>query len=201
MHTFPDRHFILASGSPRRRELMAMLDVDFEVNTSIRIDERIPEGSVTCAEEVPMYLSQIKSEPYRQLLQPGDVLVTADTVVILDGEVIGKPADAADAELILAKLAGKSHKVVTGVTITTYEGTATSFTETTRVDFSPLTADEISYYVSHYSPLDKAGAYGIQEWIGAAAVKGIDGSFYNVMGLPVNRLYRELKRLLIPRTK
>lgn len=194
MYIFPDKHFILASGSPRRRELMAMLNVNFEVNTSIKVDENIPEDAVINTEDIPVYLSQIKSKPYRNLLQPDDVLITADTVVILDNEVIGKPTDALNAGQILAQLSGRTHKVVTGVTVATPDNDSFSFSETTYVEFSNLSDAEINYYVNQYAPLDKAGAYGIQEWIGAAAVKGINGSFYNVMGLPVNRLYRELKR-------
>lgn len=194
MYIFPDKHFILASGSPRRRELMAMLNVNFEVNTSIKVDENIPEDAVINTEDIPVYLSQIKSKPYRNLLQPDDVLITADTVVILDNEVIGKPTDALNAGQILARLSGRTHKVVTGVTVATPDNDSFSFSETTYVEFSNLSDAEINYYVNQYAPLDKAGAYGIQEWIGAAAVKGINGSFYNVMGLPVNRLYRELKR-------
>ncbi|MDE7388573.1 MAG: Maf family protein, partial [Muribaculaceae bacterium] len=126
-------------------------------------------------------------------LQPDEVLLTADTVVILDGDVIGKPVDADDARRILNRLQGRTHTVVTGVTVAVKGHAPHTFSESTDVEFSPLTPAEIDYYVSRYSPLDKAGAYGIQEWIGAAAVKGMKGSFYNVMGLPVNRIYRELK--------
>ncbi len=185
------KRYILASGSPRRRELMAMLDVDFRVDTSRPVEETVPAGLP--AEEVPAYLSRLKAQPYLADLQADEVLVTADTVVILDGLVIGKPKDAADARLTLAALAGKTHKVITGVSIGRPDGSLTTFSETTEVDFDTLTPEEIDYYVDRYSPLDKAGAYGIQEWIGAAAVKGIRGSFYNVMGLPIHRLYSALK--------
>lgn len=184
------KRYILASGSPRRRELMAMLDVDFRVDTSRPVDEVVPEG--TTAEETPAYLSRLKAQPYMDSLQPDEVLVTADTVVILDGKVIGKPKDADDARATLARLAGKTHKVITGVSIGRPDGLLTTFSEVTEVEFDTLTPAEIDYYVERYSPLDKAGAYGIQEWIGAAAVKGIRGSFYNVMGLPIHRLYRAL---------
>lgn len=184
------KRYILASGSPRRRELMAMLDVDFRVDTSCPVDEVVPEG--TTAEETPAYLSRLKAQPYMDSLQPDEVLVTADTVVILDGKVIGKPKDADDARATLARLAGKTHKVITGVSIGRPDGSLTTFSEVTEVEFDTLTPAEIDYYVERYSPLDKAGAYGIQEWIGAAAVKGIRGSFYNVMGLPIHRLYRAL---------
>lgn len=185
------KRYILASGSPRRRELMAMLDVDFRVDTSRPVEETVPAGLP--AEEVPAYLSRLKAQPYLADLQADEVLVTADTVVILDGRVIGKPKDAADARRTLAALAGKTHKVITGVSIGRPDGSLTTFSETTEVDFDTLTPEEINYYVDRYSPLDKAGAYGIQEWIGAAAVKGIRGSFYNVMGLPIHRLYSALK--------
>ncbi|MCX4331165.1 MAG: Maf family nucleotide pyrophosphatase [Muribaculaceae bacterium] len=184
------KRYILASGSPRRRELMAMLDVDFRVDTSRPVDEVVPEG--TSAEETPAYLSRLKAQPYMDSLRPDEVLVTADTVVILDGKVIGKPKDADDARATLARLAGKTHKVITGVSIGRPDGSLTTFSEVTEVEFDTLTPAEIDYYVERYSPLDKAGAYGIQEWIGAAAVKGIRGSFYNVMGLPIHRLYRAL---------
>lgn len=188
-----DYKYVLASGSPRRRELLAMLNVDFRVDTSRSVDEVVPRG--LSAEQVPAYLSRLKAQPYLPDLKPDEVLITADTVVILDGDVIGKPADEADARRILSRLAGRTHTVVTGVTVSRPGMKPHTFSESTDVEFAPLTAEEIDYYVSHYSPLDKAGAYGIQEWIGAAAVKGMHGSFYNVMGLPVNRLYRELKSL------
>lgn len=188
-----DYKFTLASGSPRRRELLAMLDVDFTVDTSRTVDEVVPEG--LAATEVPAYLSRLKAEPWIGALAPSQILITADTVVILDGEVIGKPKDEDDAITILTRLQGRTHTVTTGVTVMMAGQKPYTFSETTEVDFAPLTDEEISYYVSRYRPFDKAGAYGIQEWIGAVGVKGMRGSFYNVMGLPVNRLYRELKRI------
>ncbi len=186
--------FILASGSPRRRELLAMLDVDFRVDTSRQVDEVVPEGLE--AHLVPPYLSRLKASPYLPDLKDDEVLITADTVVILDGKVIGKPKDADDARAILKRLQGRTHTVVTGVTMAVAGSEPFTFSESTEVEFSGLTTEEIDYYVDRYRPLDKAGAYGIQEWVGAAAVKGMNGSFYNVMGLPVNRLYRELKSFL-----
>ena len=188
-------NFILASGSPRRKELLAMLDLNFRVDISRSVEEIIPDG--TPAEAVPVYLSRLKAAPYLSDLRRDDVLITADTVVILDGEVIGKPVDAVDACAVLAKLSGRTHTVVTGVSIGRQGYPLHTFSEITKVEFAPISASEIAYYVEKYSPLDKAGAYGIQEWIGAVAVKGMTGSFYNVMGLPVNRLYRELKVLEI----
>lgn len=185
------KRYILASGSPRRRELLAMLDLDFRVDTSRSVEEIIPDGLP--AEEVPAHLSRLKATPYLADLAENEVLITADTVVILDGEVIGKPRNAEDAHRILERLAGRTHKVVTGVSIGRSGMPLQTFSDTTEVDFDSLTPEEIDYYVSRYAPLDKAGAYGIQEWIGAAAVKGIRGSFYNVMGLPIHRLYLALK--------
>jgi len=192
MEEILNRRFVLASGSPRRRELLGMLGVDFTVDTSRSVDETIPEGVHLAAEKIPEYLSQVKAEAYRAGVDPGAVLVTADTVVILDGDVIGKPADEADARRMLHRLSGRTHRVVTGVTVVT-GGRSKTFAEMTEVEFAPLSDAEIDFYVDHYRPLDKAGAYGIQEWIGAVAVRGLRGSYYNVMGLPVNRLYRELK--------
>lgn len=186
-----DKTYILASGSPRRRELLAMLGVDFRVDTSRSVEEIVPDG--TPADMVPVILSQIKAEPYLADLKANEVLITADTVVILDDEVIGKPKDAADARRILRRLSGRTHRVVTGVSIGRPGKPLETFAETTEVIFDPLTDEEIDYYVTNFKPLDKAGAYGIQEWIGAAAVKGLNGSYYNVMGLPVHALYRHLK--------
>lgn len=187
-----NRKFILASGSPRRRELLGMLGVDFTVDTSRQVDERIPDGVYIEAEKIPEYLSQVKAEAYLSDLTGDNVLVTADTVVILDGDVIGKPVDEGDARRMLRRLSGRVHKVVTGVTVVSF-GKRKTFSETTEVEFAPISDGEIDYYVDTFHPVDKAGAYGIQEWIGAVAVKGLRGSYYNVMGLPVNRLYRELK--------
>lgn len=185
------KRYVLASGSPRRRELLAMLNVDFRVDTSRPVSEIVPP--TLPAAEVPAYLSRLKAQPYLADLQPDEVLITADTVVILDDRVIGKPADADDARRTLRRLASRTHKVVTGVSIGRPDGSLETFSDTTEVDFDDLTDDEINYYVNNYRPLDKAGAYGIQEWIGAAAVKGIRGSFYNVMGLPIHRLFLALK--------
>ena len=168
---------ILASGSPRRRELLSMLDIDFRVDTSHSVDETVPDG--LSADEVAPYLSRLKAMAYPISAGEHNLVIAADTVVIIDGEVLGKPVDKNDACRMLDCLQGREQKVITG----------------TIVEFAPLSKDEISYYVERYSPLDKAGAYGIQEWIGAAGIKGINGSFYNVMGLPVQRLYAYLKTI------
>lgn len=182
---------ILASGSPRRRELLAMLDIDFTVDTSHPVDETVPEGMK--AEEIPLYLSQLKAAAYPLAEDGNKLIITADTVVILDDMVLGKPEDLRGAADMLAMLQNCTQRVVTGVTIRTSTDSV-SFSAESEVEFGALTPEEIAYYVERYSPLDKAGAYGIQEWIGAAAIRGIRGSFYNVMGLPVHRLYSELKK-------
>lgn len=183
-------NIILASASPRRRQLMEMLGVDFTVARLIDVDESYPESMQACT--VPAYLSKVKADAYQSRMEPGDMLITADTVVILDNEVIGKPSSADDARLMLGRLSGRTHTVVSGVTVRTREREET-FTVTTDVTFATITDEEIDFYVDKFKPLDKAGAYGIQEWIGAVAVKGINGSYYNVMGLPVNHLYHILK--------
>lgn len=181
---------VLGSGSPRRRELLGLLDIEFTVDTGHAIDETVPCGM--SPERVPEYLSRLKAEVFS--LEPGDsrLVITADTVVILDGEVLGKPHDEAAAAGMLRMLSGQVQTVVTGVTVSTVSRRE-SFSAVSTVEFAPLSDEEILYYVGRYRPLDKAGAYGIQEWIGAAAIKGISGSFYNVMGLPVHRLYEALK--------
>lgn len=183
------KRIVLASASPRRRELMKMLSIPFEIAGAVDVDEVYPAD--TPAEKVPEFLSQLKAAAYKPLMDADTVIVTADTVVILDNEVIGKPRDEADACRMIGKLSGRTHRVVTGVTLASKEKQVT-FSVTTEVDFAPLTPEEISYYVGTFHPLDKAGAYGIQEWIGAVGIRGIRGSFYNVMGLPVNRLWNEL---------
>ena len=181
---------VLASNSPRRRELLSELGVDFRVETLPGIDETPPPGLP--AMQVAEYVSKVKAKAYA--LAPNELLITADTVVILGDEVLGKPHDAEQARTMLRHLSGQVHHVVTGVSVTTSQGMQ-SFSAVSAVEFDNLTDDEIDYYVTRYKPMDKAGAYGIQEWIGFIGVKGITGSFYNVMGLPVQRLYSLLKIL------
>ena len=183
-------HIILASNSPRRRELLAGLGIGFEVKTLEGIDESYP-GDLD-PDMISQYISQKKADAYRSLISGNEMVITSDTIVLLDGKVYGKPADEAEACRMLTELSGRTHKVITGVTINTAQRMS-SFHVTTDVTFAPLSADEIEYYVANFRPLDKAGAYGIQEWIGSVGVRGINGSFYNVMGLPVQRLYEELK--------
>lgn len=182
--------FVLASNSPRRRELLSGLGLEYEVRTMQGIDESYPEG--LSMEEIPQYISCKKAAAYT--LEPDELLITADTIVWLDGEVLGKPVDEEDAKQMLRRLSGKTHQVVTGVTLTWADRQHT-FASVSKVTFAPLTEDEIDHYVTHYRPLDKAGAYGIQEWIGYIGVTSIEGSYFNVMGLPVQRLYTEMKKL------
>lgn len=183
-------HIILASQSPRRRELLAGLGIPFEVRV-------LPDVSETYPVELPVsqtaeYIAVEKAEAYRGMMAADDLVITADTVVICGQEVLGKPHDAADAGRMLRLLSGRTHQVITGVCIMT-KVHATHFSVCTDVTFKALDNDEISYYVEKYRPMDKAGAYGIQEWIGYIGVTGLQGSYFNVMGLPVQRIYEELK--------
>ena len=181
---------ILASNSPRRRELLAGLGLDFEVRVEPGIDESYP-ASLPVAETAE-FIAGKKATAYRQTMADDELIITADTVVIVDGEVLGKPADAAEARCMLQKLSGKTHQVITGVCLTTLRKSV-HFSVETDVTFKQLSADEVSYYVTTYKPFDKAGAYGIQEWIGYIGCTGLRGSYYNVMGLPVQRIYTELE--------
>ncbi len=182
---------ILASNSPRRKELLSAMEVDFEVRVLDDIDETYPEGLGMT--EIPEYISSRKAAAYD--IKDDELLITADTIVYLNGEVLGKPAGAEEARAMLRKLSGNTHQVVTGVTLRTKQRTDT-FSCTTDVTFAQLTQEQIEHYVTKYRPFDKAGAYGIQEWIGCVGVTGINGSYYNVMGLPVQRLSRELSFFL-----
>jgi len=183
---------ILASNSPRRKELLGGLGITYEVKTLPDIDESYPED--LDAEEIPLHIARNKADAYRSMMQPNELIVTADTIVWLDGMVLGKPKDEADACRMLRCLSGKIHQVVTGVCLTTLEKQK-CFATVTDVTFAELTEEEINYYVSRYHPLDKAGAYGIQEWIGYIGVQNISGSYFNVVGLPIQRLYTELKNM------
>jgi len=185
-------NIVLASNSPRRKELMSGLGVDYVVKTLPDVDESYPD--TLQGEEIPAYISREKAEAYQSMIEPDELLITADTIVWMNGEVLGKPKDREDAIRMLRKLSGASHQVITGVCLTT-KGWQNSFTVTTDVTFAVLSEEEIVYYVDKYSPMDKAGAYGVQEWIGFIGVESISGSYYNVMGLPVQKLYRELIKL------
>lgn len=185
-------HIILASNSPRRRELLAGLDIEYEVKVLPGIDESYPD--TLAAEDIPQYISREKAAAYEAALQPDDLVITADTIVWTEGRVLGKPKDEEEAKAMLRQLAGRTHQVITGVTLLT-KAMKRTFAVTSEVIFDALTEEEISYYVERYRPLDKAGAYGIQEWIGYVGVSALHGSYFNVMGLPVQRLYKELKTL------
>ena len=183
---------ILASGSPRRRELMAGLGVIYEVRILPDVDESYPD--TLQGEEIPLYIAKEKADAYIPMMQPDELIITADTIVWLDGKVLGKPRDREDALQMLRTMSGRTHEVFTGVCITTTDWQR-SFTAQTEVRFATLSEDEIIYYVDNFKPMDKAGAYGVQEWIGFIGVENISGSYYNIMGLPVQKLYRELLKV------
>ena len=182
---------ILASNSPRRRELLAGLDLDFEVRVLPGVEESYP--STLKGGDIPLFIAKEKAQAYVSQLSADEILITADTIVWLDGQVLEKPVDEHDACRMLRMLSGNTHQVYTGVCLTTTEKQV-AFSCKTDVTFANLTDDEINTYVTRYKPFDKAGSYGVQEWIGYVAVENINGSFYNVMGLPVQRLYQFLKQ-------
>ena len=183
---------VLASNSPRRKELLSGLGIDYEVKTLPDIDESFPEGLSEV--ETATYIARAKADVYRNIMQPDELIITADTIVWLDGEVMGKPVDGEDARRMLRALSGKTHQVITGVCLMTLDSQK-AFATVTDVTFCHLSEEEIDYYVERYRPMDKAGSYGIQEWIGFVGVESISGSYFNVMGLPIQRLYTELKKL------
>ncbi len=181
---------VLASKSPRRRELLQSLGLQFTTQVLPDIDESYPESLPTA--DIPLYIAKEKADAYMDQLNDDTLLITADTLVIVDNQALGKPADAEDATRMLHLISGRTHHVITGVCMTTCHHQE-RFSVTTEVTFKALTDNEISYYVSHYQPFDKAGAYGIQEWIGYVGVTGLKGSYYNVMGLPVQKIWEHLK--------
>jgi septum formation protein len=182
-------HIILASNSPRRRELLGGLGIKFEVKVLPDIEESYPDD--LSVSQIAEFIAKEKAEAYRNQMADNDLIITADTIVIADDEVMGKPVDAADATRMLHRLSGRAHQVTTGVCLTT-KTQQRRFSVTTDVTFKQLNDKEIDYYVDNYHPLDKAGAYGIQEWIGYVGVTGLRGSYFNVMGLPVQRIWDEL---------
>ncbi|MDO5130003.1 MAG: Maf-like protein [Prevotellaceae bacterium] len=188
-----DKKIILASNSPRRRELLAGLDLDFEVKVIKGIDESYPE--TLAPDKVAQYIAAKKADAYVPAIHEDDLVITADTVVIVDNDILGKPHDESEAKAMLRRISGRSHQVVTGVCLVTKDKRR-EFSVSTDVTFRSLSESEIDYYVSHYRPFDKAGAYGIQEWIGYVGVTGLNGSYFNVMGLPVQRIYSELQLFL-----
>ena len=187
-----DYKIVLASASPRRRELLAGLDLDFLVKSLPDVDESFPE--TLSGGEIPLYISKKKADAYLPSMADDELVITADTIVWLDGKALGKPVDEADARRMLHNMSGKTHAVFTGVTITT-KNEQRSFVAQSNVSFAVLNDDEVDYYIQKYKPMDKAGAYGAQEWIGYIGMENIEGSYFNVMGLPVQRLYSELKKI------
>ena len=185
-------HIVLASNSPRRRELLAGLGIDFEVRVLPGINEGYP--ATLPVTEIAQYIASKKAEAYREMMDESTLVITADTIVVVDDEVLGKPHDASEACGMLRKLSGRMHQVITGVCLTT-ACQQRQFSVMTRVTFKQLTDEEIHHYVTVYQPFDKAGAYGIQEWIGYIGVTALEGSYFNVMGLPVQRIYTELTRM------
>ena len=184
-------NIILASNSPRRKELLSGLNIPYEIKTLPDIDESYPDNLI--GKDIAIYIAKEKANAYLDQLDDNTLLITADTIVLLDGKIYGKPSDDTDAKQMLRDLSGKTHQVITGVCITTKDKQV-SFGVSSEVRFAKLEDDEIEYYVSSYKPFDKAGAYGVQEWIGYIAVEYISGSYFNIMGLPIQRLYRELKK-------
>mgnify|MGYP004702006111 FL=1 len=189
MKWLPDYNYILASKSPRRQELLHSLGINFEVIIK-EMDESYPDNLTK--EEIPVFLAELKSKSLITKLKENDLLITADTIVWLNGEVLGKPENKQEAIKILQKLSANEHQVITGVCLTSIHKQK-SFFSISIVRFKELSLSEIEYYVSEYNPLDKAGAYGIQEWIGYIGITHIEGSFFNVMGLPVQQLYTEIQ--------
>ena len=186
---FDNYRFTLASASPRRRELLKGLDIAFTVEPGKDEKEAYSEGMPHT--DIPEFLARHKSETFHRELEPREVLITADTLVFLDEQILGKPHSPEEARQMLRALSGRTHTVTTGMALRTRDRIHT-FRDTTEVDFAPLSDEAIRYYVEHYRPFDKAGAYGIQEWIGYTGITAIRGSYFNVMGLPVQRLYTEL---------
>lgn len=186
-------HIILASGSPRRQELLREMGIEFHLKTGFSVEENYPDYLE--GEEIPVYLAEKKSEAYPGVLREKDILLTADTIVYQDGSVLPKPGNEEEARETLKVISGNSHFVYTGLCLRSKEKRAACCTAT-EVVFEALSDSEIDYYIRNYKPFDKAGAYGIQEWIGFVGVKEIRGSYFNVMGLPIHRLYRELKTFI-----
>ncbi len=190
MEWFPKYNYILASKSPRRQQLLHALGIDFEVRLK-EVEEIYPPGMAL--KDIPVYLAELKSLAFIDELGKDDLLITADTIVCLDGQVLGKPASLENAGNLLRSLSGKEHQVISGVCLSSVKKQK-SFHAVTNVQFKKLSREEIDFYLHKYQPFDKAGAYGIQEWIGYIGISHIEGSFYNVMGLPVQKLYEEIFR-------
>lgn len=186
----PPFQYILASNSPRRKELLQGLGIDFEVRVKPSINEDYPDG--LSVEQIPQFIAVEKASAYKEAIGENELVITADTVVVVDNQILGKPTDVVEAYRMLNMLSGRTHQVITGVCLTTKQRQR-QFAVTTEVAFKQLSDDEIAFYIDMFKPFDKAGAYGIQEWIGFIGVKEIIGSYFNVMGLPVQRIYDELR--------
>lgn len=190
MNWFPDYIYILASKSPRRQELLKSLGIDFQIRLK-EVEENFPDN--LSMNEIPVFLAQLKAKPFLSELQGNELLITADTIVWHENLVLGKPQDFNEAKKMLQNLSGCEHQVISGVCLTSVKKQV-SFYSVSNVQFKKLTEKEIDYYISNFKPFDKAGAYGIQEWIGVIGITHIEGSFYNVMGLPVQKLYEEIQK-------
>jgi septum formation protein len=190
MKWFPQYNFILASKSPRRQQLLKSLGIPFQVKIK-EVDERYPENLKK--EEIPVFLARLKSAPFTATLNSSDLLITADTIVWLNGKVLGKPQNAEQAKSMLNELSEQKHEVISGVCLSSIKKQK-CFHAVSEVTFKKLTKKEIEYYIAAFKPYDKAGSYGIQEWIGAIGITHIEGSFYNVMGLPIQKLYEEIQK-------
>ena len=183
------RRLILASGSPRRKELLGELGLEFTLGTVKDYDETYPHN--LSYQQIPAFIAEQKSMHFKGELQPEDILITSDTIVAIDGDILGKPKDKAEAIKMLRELSGRTHHVVTGVCLRS-TGRTLTFSDTCEVTFDILSDEDIDFYIDQFKPFDKAGAYGIQEWIGLSNIKSISGSVYTVIGLPVQKLYKAL---------
>jgi septum formation protein len=190
MKWFPDYNYILASKSPRRKQLLQSLGIEFQVITK-DVEEKYPD--TLKKEEIPVFLARLKAQPFIKDIGEKDLVITADTIVWLNGKVLGKPRDDSEAIQMLRNLSGNQHQVISGVCLTS-KNREKSFSSMSNVYFKDLTTEEIEYYIAEFKPFDKAGAYGIQEWIGSIGISHIEGSFYNVMGLPIQKLYEEVQK-------
>ena len=190
LNNLGDYQLILASQSPRRHQMLKELGLDFKIQTK-DVEEVYPD--YLKGEEIPIYLAKLKAEAFVLDMNEKELVITADTIVCVDDMVLGKPKDRDDAVKMLKTLSGRSHQVISGVCLKSKDKEV-AFSTTTHVHFKELSIEEINYYIDNYKPFDKAGAYGIQEWIGFVGIDGIEGSYFNVVGLPIQRLYQELSK-------
>jgi len=190
LNNLNDYQLILASQSPRRHQMLKELGLDFKIKTK-EVEEVYPDNLKV--EEIPIYLAKLKADAFELDTVENELVITADTIVCVDDTVLGKPRDRDEAVKMLKMLSGRSHEVISGVCLKS-NAKEVCFSTTTHVHFKELSLDEINYYIDHYKPFDKAGAYGIQEWIGFVGIDGIEGSYFNVVGLPIQHLYQELSR-------